>query len=398
MDLSAPATRANQREAPIAPPPLQDPFIELVVETLQSLDRPVRGQFLQRFFKTVAHVDLPESLSLEYWDQILARRQELSGSLGKQISLKTAIVDVLAASNFLRLPVLMEYDELKKLQVNAATDSLTGLYNRRLFDEYFEKELNRAKRYSHHLALVLMDLHRFKEVNDKHGHMLGDQVLQMAATTMRKTLRTSDYAFRIGGDEFALLLQQTDPDQSAVLSRRLRASYESVVQPLKLDVPLALDYGVAIYPEDGETKEDLIRIADERLYKLKTASRAPNRVIAMEPPPPHEKAASPVATSVVVEAVGPINVRAERRKWERVSLAGTRAYAVLGDSPQRTARVLDLSYGGVALQIEKHEDMPASFSAVLHVPILPPVRVSLQRTNTLAAEDKYTRVGCAFLS
>jgi diguanylate cyclase (GGDEF)-like protein len=369
-----------------------------VVETLQSLDRPVRGQFLQRFFKTVAHVDLPESLSLEYWDQILARRQELSGSLGKQISLKTAIVDVLAASNFLRLPVLMEYDELKKLQVNAATDSLTGLYNRRLFDEYFEKELNRAKRYSHHLALVLMDLHRFKEVNDKHGHMLGDQVLQMAATTMRKTLRTSDYAFRIGGDEFALLLQQTDPDQSAVLSRRLRASYESVVQPLKLDVPLALDYGVAIYPEDGETKEDLIRIADDRLYKLKTASRAPNRVIAMEPPPPQEKAAPPVATSVVVEAVGPINVRAERRKWERVSLAGTRAYAVLGDSPQRTARVLDLSYGGVALQIEKHEDMPASFSAVLHVPILPPVRVSLQKTNTLAAEDKYTRVGCAFLS
>jgi diguanylate cyclase (GGDEF)-like protein len=415
--LNQTASNSSTRESGIPPhAAVQDSFMELLVETLQSVDRPVRGQFLQRFFKAMAHVDLPESLSLEYWDQILSRRQELSDRLGKPVSLKTAIVDVLASTSFLRTPVLMEYDELKKLQVNAATDALTGLYNRRLFDEYFSKELNRARRYSHHLALVILDLHRFKDVNDRAGHMAGDQALQIAASTMRKTLRTSDYAFRIGGDEFALLLQQTDPDQSQTLSRRLRSSYETAVQPLQLDVPLGLDYGVAIFPEDGDTKEALIRVADERLYEFKNAARKaasvapdvaeqpavapagppPSRVIAMEPPAVRDLTSAATA-SAIAGAAAAISGRAERRKWERVSLVGTRAYAVLGDNPDKTARVLDLSYGGVALEMSP-VDSPATFSAVLHVPILPPVRVSLQKTYAQHAENKVTRIGCAFLS
>ena len=114
----------------------------------------------------------------------MLRRRELAENLGKRVSLKTAMVDVLASTNFLRVPILMEYDEFKKLQINAATDALTGLYNRRLFDEYCDKELNRAKRYGHQLAIVILDLHKLKEVNDRHGHLQGDQVLQLAATTL----------------------------------------------------------------------------------------------------------------------------------------------------------------------------------------------------------------------
>jgi diguanylate cyclase (GGDEF)-like protein len=383
----------------------QDSFIELLVETLQSVDRSIRGQFLQRFFKAMAHVDLPESLSLDYWDQILARRHELSESLGKPVALRTAIVDVLASTNFLRTPVLMEYDELKKLQLNAATDALTGLYNRRLFDEYFTKELNRSKRYNHHLSLVILDLHRFKEVNDRSGHLVGDQALQIAASTMRKTLRTSDYAFRIGGDEFALLLQQTDPEQTETLSRRLRASYELAVQPLRLDLPLSMDYGIAICPEDGDTREALLRVADDRLYKFKHATREaaaapePARVISMETVAAREvSSAAPVSHAAIASAAAAMSARAERRKWERVSLAGTRAYAVLGDNPDRTARVLDLSYGGVALEMPGHEQSPATFHAVLHVPILPPVRVSLQKTYVQQLQSQGSRIGCVFLS
>jgi len=75
------------------------------------------------------------------------------------------------------------------------TDPLTGLYNRRLFAETFEKELNRARRYTQPLGLVTLDLHRFKEVNDKHGHPRGDEVLRAAAATLKKALRTSDSAF-----------------------------------------------------------------------------------------------------------------------------------------------------------------------------------------------------------
>ncbi len=128
----------------------------------------------------------------------------------------------------------MEYEEFKKLQINAATDPLTGLYNRRLFDEYCDKELNRAKRYGHQLAVVILDVHKLKEVNDRHGHLQGDQILQLAAATLRKTLRASDFAFRIGGDEFALLLPQTDTEQANTLCRRVRAQYEGDIHSLKL--------------------------------------------------------------------------------------------------------------------------------------------------------------------
>ena len=354
-------------------------------------------------------MELPEAVTLDLWDQILLRRQELSENLGKPVSLKTAIVDVLASTNFLRTPVLMEYEELKKLQVNAATDALTGLYNRRLFEEYFSKELTRAKRYNQHLALVMMDLHKFKEVNDRFGHLQGDQALRLAAATLLKTLRTSDYAFRIGGDEFALLLLQSDPEQATTLSRRLRANYLGAIAPLKIDAPLALDFGVSFYPEDGENKESLIRVADERLYEFKNASRAsasaPSRVIPMDTPAGREAAqvqaqpqAPAMARAAAVSAAGAIKTGAERRKWERVSMVGTHAYAVLHGNSDKTARVLDLSYGGVGLQFGTGEEAPQDFDVVLHVPILPPVRVNLTKTYVHSIDENGIRIGCSFVS
>src|SRR6476646_9664037 len=127
--------------------PSEDSFYDLLIDTLDGLEQSARGPFLQRLLKSLTQLDLSESLSLEYWDCTLERRRELADILGRPVSLKTALVDFLAGTNALRIPILMEYDELKKLQINAATDPLTGLYNRRFFDEYFEKELNRAKRY-----------------------------------------------------------------------------------------------------------------------------------------------------------------------------------------------------------------------------------------------------------
>jgi diguanylate cyclase (GGDEF)-like protein len=412
-------------------PSAEDSFLDLLVETLDGLDESVRGQFLRQFFRTIAQIDFSDAQSNDYWERILLRRRELAENLGKRVSLKTALVDVLASTNFLRVPILMEYDEFKKLQINAATDALTGLYNRRLFDEYCDKELNRAKRYGHQLAIVILDLHKLKEVNDRHGHLQGDQVLQLAATTLRKTMRASDFAFRIGGDEFALLLPQTDPEQAITLCRRIRSQYEIDVRPLKMDIGVTLDFGVAVHPHDGETKSALMNLADQRLYQLKNAGRAAPQVVPPQTQAAHETPASPVPVQreapaaaapriisppVVMpaaksetapapappqaptEAPRPAATYAEARKWERVSLAGTKAYAILTDVNQKTAAVLDLSYGGVALLMENPEDVPNQFHAVLHVPILPPVRVVLRKTNTQRIEGGRARVGCSFVS
>lgn len=384
----------------------------MLVETLQGLDESVRGQFLRQFFRTTAQIDLSESKSNEYWELILQRRRELGDTLGKRVSLKTAMVDVLASMNFLRVPILMEYDDFKKLQINAATDALTGLYNRRLFDEYCDKELNRAKRYGQNLAIVILDLRKLKDVNDRHGHLQGDQVIQLAATTLRKTLRASDFAFRIGGDEFALLLPQTEPEQASTLCRRVRAQFESEIAPLNIDVAATLDFGVAVHPQDGETKSDLMGLADKKLYELKHAAPATSagaRVIPLEShvprevppaqapaaPPRTPKAASMASGAAAAPSPQPYR---DQRKWERVSLVGTKAHAILTDLGQRTARVIDLSYGGVALLLEKHEEIPDQFNAVLHVPILPPVRVILRKTYTRQLENGQIRLGCSFVS
>ncbi|MGA8767358.1 MAG: GGDEF domain-containing protein [Candidatus Acidiferrales bacterium] len=397
-------------------PPVEDSFLDLLVETLEGLNESVRGQFLRQFFRTVAQIDVTEEQSNEYWIRILKRRSDLADHLGRKISLKTAMVDVLSAANLLRVPVLIEYDELKKLQVNAATDALTGLHNRRLFDEYFDKELNRAKRYGQQLAVVILDLHKLKEVNDRHGHLQGDQVLQIAAATLRGTLRNSDFAFRIGGDEFAVLLPQTDSDQAVTLCRRVRSQYENELRPLALEIGVTLDFGVAVHPQDGDQKSALMGLADKRLYELKHSGRAPSRVVPLEPPaareaapvpqpapppsipqtaaPPRSAAPPPPAPTIVPPPVQ----YGEHRKWERVSLAGTKAHAVLTEGSQKTAKVIDLSYGGVALQFDNVEDLPNQFNAVLHVPILPPVRVVLRKVHALRIDGGRTRVGCSFVS
>ena len=396
------------------PPSADDSFFDLLVETLDNVEESVRGAFLQQFFKAIARIDVTPVQSLDYWRQILTRRTELSESMGKRVSLKTAMVDVLAATSFLRVPILMEYEEFKKLQLNAATDALTGLYNRRLFEEYCDKEFNRAKRYGQHLALVLLDLHRLKEVNDRYGHLQGDQILQLAATTLRKNLRASDFAFRIGGDEFALLLPQADPEQAATLCDRLRAHFESESAPLKLDTAVTIDYGIAVHPQDGDTKEILLRLADKRLYQLKNAQRAQVRPVDLPKPPslPAEPAVQTRATSAAATKATPAAAgsfatpretpkkppHSERRKWERVSLSGTRAYAVISGDEKKNVTVMDLCTGGLSLVIDGLEDLPSSFFAVLHVPILPPLRVNLRKVHTRKIEDGRSQIGCAFVS
>jgi diguanylate cyclase (GGDEF)-like protein len=382
------------------PLPAEDATLELVAETLEGLESSARAQFLQRFFKAITHLELTEPASLDFWERILTRWHQLTETLGRRASLKLAIVDVFMNSQSLRMPILIEYEELKRLEINAVTDPLTGLYNRRLFEEYFDKELNRSLRYDHRLALILLDLHRFKAVNDRFGHPEGDRLLQAAANALRNSLRVSDYAFRIGGDEFALLLPQTDTEQAAALARRLRAAYGDTISLKHLSVGLGMDYGVAVYPDDGDQREFLMRVADDRLYKWK----GPTRPLEESAATSEEKKAKPPAEALEAPAIPPGAPEAaersesERRKWERISLTGTRAYAQLQESSEKTARVLDLGYGGVALEVPRTEELGTIFYAVLHVPILPPVRVSLRCVYVSHVEGSNSRIGCAFVA
>jgi diguanylate cyclase (GGDEF)-like protein len=407
--------------------PIEDAYLELLADTLDGMDIPARSQFLQRYFHTTTRLDLRESQSLQLWEEMLTRRRELSERIGRPISLKTVLMDVLSTAGMIRVPVVLEYDEFKKLQVNAVTDPLTGLYNRRLFAESFEKELNRARRYGLPLGIVILDLHRFKEVNDKYGHPRGDEVLRAAATTLQKALRTSDSAFRIGGDEFALLLPQTDAAQALALSKRVETVFAETLKPLQLSFNVTMDHGVATFPQDGEQSDQLIHVADERLYRLKHANHKrteagsrpaaqfsmPAQPPAPEPVPiaaarPPEKivsefdAATTAAAQSISNQIAPevpsAPIYTVQRKAERVSMLGTNAYAVIGEKGSRRARVLDLGFGGVALEFEQQEELSEDLLAVLHVPILPPVRVFLRPVWSRMTKEGAFRLGCHFIS
>ncbi len=356
------------------------PLVDLLIETLAGLAPDVAAPFLHRFFKTLVHIDLSEQQCQKYWNEIVERHRALVEEHKAPVSLRMVVHDVFTRANLIRKPVLVESEDLRRLQINAATDDLTGLYNRRLFGENFSRELNRAKRYSSHLSLVLLDLHRFKEVNDRYGHMTGDKVLKAAASNLLKSIRSSDSAFRIGGDEFALLLPEADSEQARILARRVRTNFEATVQPLALEVPVSLDFGIATFPDGGQTEEALLQEADTRLYQLKEAVRTgagiPPEMMAPEEPSKEPK---------------------ERRRHERISLRQSSSFALLlPPAPEVKLAVLDLSYGGLALAVSGTIELPETFHAELHVPILPAARVFLRRVYRGPMADGEFRVGCSF--
>ncbi|HEV7133866.1 MAG TPA: GGDEF domain-containing protein [Gaiellaceae bacterium] len=154
-----------------------------------------------------------------------------------------------------------------ELRFLADHDPLTRLLNRRAFVERLDGEVARATRYKRSFALVLCDLDGFKELNDRFGHLAGDEALQLFARVLHEALRKPDDAFRIGGDEFALLLAEaTDDDARAVVDRVTSMLADSEDERLS---GLRASFGVASCPEDARDPQALFRLADEALYEAK---------------------------------------------------------------------------------------------------------------------------------
>ena len=163
------------------------------------------------------------------------------------------------------------------VQRQATTDELTELANRRRFAETLDTELRRAERFGEPLGLVFADLDDFKRVNDRHGHQVGDQVLRAFADCLRKRVRVIDVAARLGGEEFAVLLVETDLAGAAALAESLREAVSTLEVPVPGAEPVRLtaSFGVAAYPE-ARTPDDLLAAADAGLYRAKREGK--NRV------------------------------------------------------------------------------------------------------------------------
>jgi diguanylate cyclase (GGDEF)-like protein len=173
----------------------------------------------------------------------------------------------------------------KQVEALSITDELTGLYNRRYFDNKISEEYSRAKRYKHNLTLLLIDIDRFKSVNDACGHNIGDEVLVEVSKTIKSTARITDIVTRYGGEEFATIMPETPPDRGFAIAEKIRVRIEQEVtktlqkllQALeqKYSSTITVSAGLSYYPL-CKGVESLIKTADEFLYKAKQEGR--NRV------------------------------------------------------------------------------------------------------------------------
>jgi diguanylate cyclase (GGDEF)-like protein len=160
-------------------------------------------------------------------------------------------------------------------------DSLTGLGNRRAFRERVESEVERARRYGRDLSLIMLDADRFKQVNDTFGHQAGDRSLILLAELLQTSRRMEDGAFRIGGDEFALVLPETGQKGVTVVAERLRRRIEHAALGGERDIPLTVSIGVSSFGEHGINVDELFERADAALYEVKAAG---GNAISLPPP------------------------------------------------------------------------------------------------------------------
>jgi diguanylate cyclase (GGDEF)-like protein len=166
----------------------------------------------------------------------------------------------------------------RHLRLMVGTDHLTGLSQRRPFFERLEEELERASSSRGVLSVALFDVDEFKKFNDTLGHLAGDQALQLLATRLRKSVRTSDLVARYGGEEFVVAFPRMDIDRAVKRADELRVELGGVPLPVGgITRHLTVSAGIASWPADGQTFEEVLGRADERLYEAKRRGR--NRVV-----------------------------------------------------------------------------------------------------------------------
>jgi diguanylate cyclase (GGDEF)-like protein len=214
------------------------------------------------------HLDFTEEEAEHHWKNILVCAAELEKKLSKPVNAHLAIVDYFTSKEHrLNSPMLIEVHVFKQTEKLAMVDSLTNVFNRRYMDIVLKKEFNRCERYNKSFSLCILDLDNFKQINDSKGHQFGDLVLVELSTLIKNTIREEDVICRYGGEEFIIILPETDTAGAFYLAERVRKAVD--LTPFFTDNNISFSAGTASYPACAQDITSLIRVADKALYEAK---------------------------------------------------------------------------------------------------------------------------------
>lgn len=233
------------------------------------------------FLIPIVSIDNPEEMVENYHGKTITTAILMVGQKNKKRLIESKdLLQRYAYSVGLTLGHVDVYNFLQENYRNfkqqAITDGLTGLYNRRFFNDELDREMQRSMRHFLKMSLILVDVDHFKKYNDTNGHQAGDEVLKKVAAVFRDTTRVCDMECRYGGEEFALILPETSKMQALIIAEKLRKKIEETCFPHQEKQPLGnltISAGVATFPDDCLSVKQLIENSDAGLYKAKEAGR-----------------------------------------------------------------------------------------------------------------------------
>jgi diguanylate cyclase (GGDEF)-like protein len=201
---------------------------------------------------------------------VLILESEHAGSFHEgEVDSLEAVADICATA-------IQNAHYVERVKQLAYLDGLTGIFNRRFFELRIMEEIDRARRFQSGMAVVMVDIDQFKRLNDEFGHLLGDEVLRQVSSIFHQQLRKIDVVCRYGGEEFAILLSQTNPQHALAVAEKLRRLVESWQFP-GVPRPVTISAGVATFPDHGTSRDELVKSSDAGLYAAKQGGR--NRVL-----------------------------------------------------------------------------------------------------------------------
>lgn len=209
----------------------------------------------------------------EFFNEIIKHKYFMSQKLKRNVGVRIAALDYLAnTKKVLKNVRLIAGDEMDQLMIFMNFDAATGVYNHRYFHEHLEDEILRAKRYKKKLSLAFIDVDNFKNYNDHLGHLKGDVVLRQIAMALKDEIRANDIVARYGGDEFVVLLVETNKKHAMKFAERFRSRIEDFkffMEDNLGDKKVTLSIGISTFPDDAAGRLSLIKKADNAMYLAK---------------------------------------------------------------------------------------------------------------------------------